>query len=60
MSMDRRALLSAAAGAVAAGGWASRAAGQTAPPVNARPLPAGLPDPVETIDLWPRGAPGAP
>lgn len=43
-------LLAAASGAVA----------QTAPPNAAKPQPPGLPDPVETIDLWPNGAPGAP
>jgi acetyl esterase/lipase len=56
MQMDRRALL----GAGLAAGLASRAAAQTAPPVTAKALPPGLPQPGETIDLWPKGAPGAP
>lgn len=37
---------------------ASRA--QTAPPESVRPLPSDLPEPTETIDLWPGGAPGKP
>jgi acetyl esterase/lipase len=59
MRIDRRSLL--AAGLVA--GLAQRAAGQTPPPVAASGLPPGLPQPAETIDLWPKGAPalrGAP
>ena len=57
MEIDRRSLL--AAGLVA--GLAQRAAGQTPPPVAASsPLAPGLPQPTETIDLWPKGAPGAP
>ncbi|MEG3182352.1 alpha/beta hydrolase [Sphingomonas sp. LT1P40] len=28
--------------------------------MTGKPGPAGLPDPVETIDLWPKGAPGMP
>ena len=53
--MERRTLF----GFVAAG-IASSALGQTAPPANGRALPAGLPQPTETIDLWPNGAPGMP
>ncbi|WP_088308540.1 alpha/beta hydrolase [Novosphingobium sp. B 225] len=56
MDIDRRSLL--AAGLVA--GLAQRAEGQTPPPVAASGLPPGLPQPTETIDLWPKGAPGAP
>jgi acetyl esterase/lipase len=55
MEIDRRSLI--AAGLVA--GLAQRAEGQTPPPVAASGLPPGLPQPVETIDLWPKGAPGA-
>ncbi|TGX50448.1 alpha/beta hydrolase [Sphingomonas gei] len=33
---------------------------QSAPPHGDTPLPAGYADPVETIDLWPKGAPGRP
>ena len=56
MEIDRRSLL--AAGLVA--GLAQRAEGQTPPPVSASPLAPGLPQPIETIDLWPKGAPGTP
>jgi acetyl esterase/lipase len=56
MEIDRRSLI--VAGLVA--GLAQRAEGQTPPPVAASGLPPGLPQPVETIDLWPKGAPGAP
>eukprot|EP01041_Mallomonas_annulata_P026684 gene26684-48082_t len=45
---------------LAAGGMAGAAFGQTPPPVTGAALPAGLPQPTETIDLWPKGAPGAP
>ena len=41
-------------------GAASAAAGQTAPPAKAGDPPPGLPQPTETIDLWPAGAPGMP
>lgn len=42
-------------------GLASGARAQTLPPrVGAKPPVAGLPEPDETIDLWPKGAPGAP
>jgi len=54
--IDRRALLSTALVA----GLAQRAAAQTALPATGRPLPGGLTEPHETIDLWPGGAPGAP
>lgn len=33
---------------------------QTHPPETGGPLPRGLPQPTETIDLWPGGAPGMP
>ena len=56
MSIDRRTLISAAL----ATGLATRASAQTPPPTKGGALPAGLPQPVETIDLWPKGAPGAP
>ncbi|MBX3595020.1 alpha/beta hydrolase [Sphingomonas sp.] len=36
------------------------ARGQTPPPGAGKPGPAGLPEPGETIDLWPGGAPGMP
>lgn len=58
MEIDRRALV----GAALAAGLASESAfGQTAPPRRLGQLPvAGLPEPDETIDLWPHGAPGPP
>lgn len=56
MNLDRRALLFTSAVAAMASG----AMGQTPPPTNGGDLPAGLPQPTETIDLWPAGAPGMP
>lgn len=54
MSLSRRTLL-------AAGLAATGAAAQTpAPRVAGAGGVAGLPDPTETIDLWPNGAPGPP
>lgn len=55
MTIDRRTLIG-----LAALGLTDAALGQTAPPVSDRALPAGLPQPTETLDLWPKGAPGAP
>jgi acetyl esterase/lipase len=54
MTIDRRTALLA----TLAAGFAARAAAQTRAPAvpNTSRLPA--PDPVETIDLWPNGAPG--
>lgn len=62
MDFDRRSLI---AGSLAAGafgrGLISSAAAQTAPPGGPGDLlPPGLPQPTETIDLWPKGAPGMP
>jgi acetyl esterase/lipase len=37
-----------------------KAKAQTAPPVAVGSIPPGLPQPSETIDLWPDGAPGMP
>lgn len=54
--IDRRSLIAAGI----ATGLATRAGAQTPPPVAAKGLPPGLPQPVETIDLWPKGAPGMP
>jgi len=53
----RRAFITAAGGGAM---LASAAFGQTAPPATGMPGPARLPDPTETIDLWPNGAPGMP
>ena len=58
LKADRRSLLSA--GLVLPLFAAGRALAQTAPPSAAGALPPGLPQPVETIDLWPGGAPGMP
>ena len=54
---DRRSLI---LGTLAAGIAAGTRA-QTPPPARpGEPAVGGLPDPVETIDLWPNGAPGMP
>ena len=58
MNSDRRSLLAAGFLLSAFGGTA--ASGQTAVPSAEGGLPPGLPQPVETIDLWPEGAPGMP
>jgi acetyl esterase/lipase len=54
--IDRRMLM----GATLAAGLAGRASAQTPLPAKGGALPPGLPQPAETIDLWPKGAPGAP
>ena len=59
MKGDRRSVLSAGF-LLSVAGASSRALGQTAPPQTGGPVPPGLPQPVETIDLWPAGAPGMP
>lgn len=56
MTIDRRTLI----GASLAAGLISQAGAQTPPPVTGGVLPAGLPQPTETIDLWHKGAPGMP
>lgn len=56
MKFDRRTALM---GGVALG-LASRAIGQTAAPATSASPHLTFPDPTETIDLWPGGAPGAP
>jgi acetyl esterase/lipase len=53
--IDRRKLIG-----LAAIGLGSATLGQTPPPVTGKSLPHGLPQPTETIDLWPNGAPGMP
>jgi len=55
MTIDRR---SAILGTLAAGVTATARA-RTAPPAR-KPVAPGLPEPAETIDLWPKGAPGMP
>lgn len=54
--IDRRALLLGSLAAGLAGG----AAAQTPPPMARPSRPLVFPDPGETIDLWPDGAPGMP
>lgn len=56
MTIDRRSLIVAGL----ATGLTARAGAQTPPPVAVGALPPGLPQPSETIDLWPAGAPGWP
>jgi len=46
--IDRRGLI----GVALASGVASGAIAQTPPPAKGGALPAGLPQPTETIDLW--------
>lgn len=58
MRSDRRSLL--AAGLAISSLGAVRAVAQTAPPVAEGASPPGLPQPDETIDLWPQGSPGMP
>ena len=58
MTIDRRTLLGIAAGAAALPVGAAMA--QTPPPQTGGAVPPGLPQPTETIDLWPAGAPGLP
>lgn len=57
MTIDRRTAMLATLGAAIAG----KAGAQTAPPtVKDGALPLVLSEPSETIDLWPKGAPGRP
>lgn len=56
MEIDRRGALIAPLAAV----LAAPAFAQTAPPAKVGDFPPGLPQPTETIDLWPNGAPGMP
>ncbi len=60
MSFDRRSLLLGGLAAGFGAGLIGRASAQTAPPSTAESRHLTVPDPVETIDLWPGGAPGAP
>lgn len=56
MTIDRRSLIVAGL----ATGLVARAEAQTPPPFAVQALPPGLPQPSETIDLWPAGAIGQP
>lgn len=58
MAATRRSLL--VAGLLAPFAGAGQALAQTAPPTAGGAGPPGLPQPTETIDLWPSGAPGMP
>ena len=58
MRQDRRSIL--AAGLLLPALAATKGSAQTPPPVAGKALPPGLPQPSETIDLWPAGAPGMP
>ena len=58
MNSDRRSIL--AAGLLFPVLGAGHALAQTLPPSVAGGSPPGLPQPEETIDLWPKGAPGMP
>ena len=58
MNSDRRSVLTA--GLLISALGAGSAAAQTAPPMADGLLPPGLPQPTETVDLWPDGAPGFP
>lgn len=60
MRGDRRSILSAGFLLSVAASVSSQALGQTPPPQTGGPVPPGLPQPGETIDLWPGGAPGMP
>lgn len=53
MTIDRRSLIAAG---LAAGIVPLRAGAQTPPPVSGKGEPPGLPQPAETIDLWPAAA----
>lgn len=58
MTIDRRSFMAASLVSAALGGKASAQTAVPAVPNGA--LPPGLPQPSETIDLWPNGAPGKP
>lgn len=58
MRSDRRSML--AAGLLLSAFGSHRSAAQTPPPAAGGATPPGLPQPLETIDLWPAGAPGMP
>ena len=58
MMLGRRDVILGGVATAAAAATAGRA--QTAAPATAESPHLALPDPTETIDLWPRGAPGPP
>ncbi len=58
MTFDRRSFMAAS---LVSGLMTGEAIAQTAPPMATnKPRAPGLPQPSETIDLWPKGAPGMP
>ena len=58
MTIDRRSFMAASTIAALT---SAKATAQTLPPhLVGNPLPPGLPQPAEAIDLWPNGAPGMP
>jgi acetyl esterase/lipase len=59
MKTDRRSLICSSL-ALATTAMGRTVGAQTPPPRSGKALPAGLPEPTETIDLWPAGAPGMP
>jgi acetyl esterase/lipase len=56
MGYNRRTILAGLTSSVVG----THAVAQTPPPSGLVATPAGLPDPINTIDLWPGGAPGVP
>ena len=56
--IDRRAAIAATIGAALLAGHSE--AQTPSPAVSGKPVPPALPEPDETIDLWPNGAPGMP
>lgn len=58
MAIDRRSFMAASTIAALT---SAKTTAQTLPPhLAGSPVPLGLPQPTETIDLWPNGAPGMP
>jgi acetyl esterase/lipase len=55
MRVDRRSVIGLALLAAS-----QTVSAQSLPPATDKPFPAAVSDPVETIDLWPAGAPGMP
>ncbi len=58
MKVSRRFAITTAISAMLAPAVSKVAFGQSGPPQNGDDLPPGLPQPSETIELWPNGAPG--
>ncbi|HEX9933293.1 MAG TPA: alpha/beta hydrolase, partial [Allosphingosinicella sp.] len=60
MIVDRRTALLSGLAVAGLTACASRGGAQTPPPATAASPHLSFPEPSETIDLWPGGAPGAP